>query len=377
MDGYYIGLMSGTSMDAVDAALVEFSGSRVLLKACHSLPLPAGLRNQLLKASHDDATTISRLADLDVALGRVFAGAVAALLKESGVAAADIRAVGSHGQTLYHRPQGDAPTTLQIADPNIIAEHSGITTVADFRRRDIAAGGEGAPLVPAFHNALFRSVSEDRAVLNIGGIANLTLLPRDRALPVRGFDSGPGNVLMDYWTDLHREAPFDRDGAWAAHGQVQRTLLEAMLNDAYFLRPPPKSTGRELFNPTWLTRMLQQVGAEAAPVDVQATLCELTAVSIARAVQQYASDAARILVCGGGVYNITLMSRLRTLLAPRSVESTEDHGIGPKWVEAMAFAWLARQTLLGLPGNLPAVTGARHPVVLGAIYPGRTASEKG
>lgn len=370
MDGHYIGLMSGTSMDAIDAALVEFSGNTIALKAQHSLSLPICLRERLLAASHDSTTAISLIAELDVQLGRLFAEAALKLLSDNGMSAANIRAIGSHGQTVYHYPQGNAPTTLQIGDPNIIAELSGITTVGDFRRRDIAAGGQGAPLVPAFHNAIFRSPVENRVVINIGGIANLTVLPRDAALPVRGFDSGPGNVLMDFWIYRHRGMDFDYDGAWAAAGQVRQDLLGAMLNDGYFSQPPPKSTGREHFNPNWLAAILRRYDAGIAAVDVQATLCELTALSLAQAVEQHASGSGKFLVCGGGVYNKALMTRLNELLAPRIVETTERHGIGPKWVEAMAFAWLARQNLRHLSGNLPAVTGAHRSVVLGAVYPG-------
>lgn len=376
MDGHYIGLMSGTSMDAVDAALVELRGDHIALVACRSLPLPDALRAALIEASHDHHTPIAHIAELDVRLGRLFAEAALDLLRANAVAAAEVRAIGSHGQTVYHRPQGDAPTSLQIADPNLIAELTGITTVADFRRRDIAAGGEGAPLVPAFHDAVFRSAAEDRVVLNLGGIANVTLLPRDRAVPVRGFDTGPANALMDHWVHRHRRAAYDDGGAWAASGRVQPSLLTALLREPYFTQPPPKSTGRELFNPGWLNALLMQAGAGLAPADVQATLCELTAVSVADAIQQQAPSCARVLVCGGGAYNATLMARLAALLA-RPLESTARHGIDPKWVEAMAFAWLARQTLLGRPGNLPAVTGARAPVVLGAIYPGGPAAGAG
>lgn len=376
MDGHYIGLMSGTSMDAVDAALVELRGDHIALVARRSLPLPEALRAALIEASHDHHTPIAHIAELDVRLGRLFAEAALDLLRTNAVAAAKVRAIGSHGQTVYHRPQGDTPTSLQIADPNLIAELTGITTVADFRRRDIAAGGQGAPLVPAFHDAVFRSDAEDRAVVNLGGIANITLLPRDRAAPVRGFDTGPGNALMDYWVHRHRRAAYDDGGAWAASGCVQPSLLAALLREPYFTQPPPKSTGRELFNPGWLNALLTQAGAGLAPADVQATLCELTAVSVAHAIQQHAPGCARVLVCGGGAYNATLMARLAALLA-RPVESTALHGIDPKWVEAMAFAWLARQTLLGRPGNLPAVTGARAPVVLGAIYPGGPAAGAG
>jgi len=376
MDGHYIGLMSGTSMDAVDAALVEFRGGTVALTAHHSQPLTATLRESLLSAAHDAATPLSRMTELDVRLGRLFAQAALSALRDSGVSPLHIRAIGSHGQTIYHRPHGDAPTTLQIGDPNIIAEHTGITTVADFRRRDIAAGGQGAPLVPAFHHAVFHCPTEDRVVINIGGIANITALPREPTAPVRGFDSGPGNVLMDYWIHRHQGAAYDRDGAWAASGRAHPDLLTALLSDGYFARPPPKSTGREYFNPAWLDQILRHYASGLAPADVQATLCELTVASLARAIDEHAATGMRVLVCGGGAHNVYLMTRLRARLMPRVVDSTEPFGVAPQWVESMAFAWLARQTLMQLPGNLPAVTGARHSVILGAVYAGASRTER-
>lgn len=373
MDGHYIGLMSGTSMDAIDAVLVGFRGDSIELVAHHTHPLPKTLRGSLLDAAHDAATPISRMTELDVQTGRLFAGAALALLRHSSISAQKIRAIGSHGQTIYHRPSSDAPTTLQIGDPNIIAERTGIVTVADFRRRDIAADGQGAPLVPAFHRAVFHSASEDRVVLNIGGIANITILPRDAGEPVRGFDTGPGNALMDDWIRRHQGVSFDRDGAWAASGRVQTGLLNALLNDSYFAQPPPKSTGREHFNPSWFTDVLQSCQSSFAAADVQATLCELTAAAIVLAIEEHAPTVTRVLVCGGGARNAHLMTRLHARLTPRIVEPTDLHGIPSQWVEAMAFAWLARQRLMGSPGNLPAVTGARHSVVLGAVYAGRSA----
>lgn len=373
MDGHYIGLMSGTSMDAIDAALVEFRGNSIELVAHHTHPLPKTLRTSLLDAAHDATTPISRMTELDVQTGRLFADAVLALLRHNGISTQKIRAIGSHGQTIYHRPRGDVPTTLQIGDPNIIAERTGIVTVADFRRRDIAAGGQGAPLVPAFHRAAFHSASEDRIILNIGGIANITILPRDIDEPVRGFDTGPGNALMDDWILRHQGVGFDHDGAWAASGRVQTGLLNTLLNDGYFAQPPPKSTGREHFNPRWFADVLKLCQASFTAVDVQATLCELTAASIALAIEEHAPTVARVLVCGGGARNAHLMTRLHARLTPRLLEPTDLHDIPAQWVEAMAFAWLARQRLMGSPGNLPTVTGARHLVVLGAIYAGRSA----
>ncbi|HET6397787.1 MAG TPA: anhydro-N-acetylmuramic acid kinase, partial [Pseudoxanthomonas sp.] len=272
--------------------------------------------------------------------------------------------IGSHGQTVRHRPGGEAPFTLQIGDGNVIAERSGIATVADFRRRDVAAGGHGAPLVPAFHAALLHSESEDRAVLNLGGIGNYTLLPRQG--PVRGFDTGPANALLDAWCQRHTGAAFDADGAFAAGGTVDEALLARLLDEPWFALPPPKSTGREQFHLDWVQARLR--GGES-PADVQATLLELSAATAADALRAHQPRTARVLACGGGVRNPVLMRRLAARLPGVAVESTAAHGLDPDFVEAMAFAWLARQTLAGLPGNLPAVTGARGPRVLGVVHP--------
>ncbi|MFP3874877.1 MAG: anhydro-N-acetylmuramic acid kinase [Thiohalophilus sp.] len=368
MTTYYIGLMSGTSLDGIDAALLDFSAAPSLL-AHHSQPLPDALRQQLYQLQspgQDELTTVMRL---DVELGRLFAKAVQALLKKTGLSANRIAGIGSHGQTLRHYPDGPNPSTLQIGDPNLIAELTGITTIADLRRRDMAAGGQGAPLVPAFHAALFRHSSRNRAILNIGGIANLTLLPATAKTPITGFDSGPGNGLMDAWIEQHQQQSYDRDGEWAASGHVHPGLLERLLHDPYFARTPPKSTGREYFNLSWLQAALEPF-ADLAPRDVQATLCELSARSIAEALQATMQSVDEVLICGGGVHNRTLYQRLGELLTPARLASTAEAGLDPDWVEAAAFAWLARQTLAGQPGNLPSVTGASHPVVLGGIYPG-------
>ncbi|GBE10022.1 anhydro-N-acetylmuramic acid kinase [bacterium BMS3Bbin12] len=370
MPEYYIGLMSGTSMDAIDAALVDLEHAPALL-ATHRRVLPEDLRRDLRALAEGGiAQELECYGRLDATLGELFAEAARAVLREAGLGPDRVRAIGSHGQTVRHRPDGPHPFSLQIGDPNLIAERSGVTTVADFRRRDLAAGGQGAPLVPAFHDLVFRSPGEDRVVLNLGGIANVTCLPRTPDAPVTGFDTGPGNMLMDAWCMRHLGQPYDRDGAWAARGRVLETLLAAWLEEPFFARPPPKSTGREHFHLAWLEQTLTAIGSTpAAPEDVQATLCELTAASIARAVRQYAPATRRLLVCGGGAANRTLLERLRHRLPGCTVESTAAHGLDPQWVEAAAFAWLAQRTLAGAPGNLPAVTGARHPVILGAIYP--------
>lgn len=367
-DALYIGLMSGTSLDGVDALLVDFAAAPPRAIASHYIPYPAALRRELLALSHASHIELHRLAQLDVRLGELYAAAVRELLNTSRIAADAIAAIGSHGQTVRHHPTGPHPYTLQLGDPNIIAERSGITTVADFRRRDMAAGGQGAPLVPAFHAALFRHAERNRVVLNLGGMANITVLPRDTAIPVTGFDTGPGNVLLDGWAARHRGTPYDAEGAWAAGGGVLPALLQRLLADPYFTTPPPKSTGRERFHLDWLEARLE--GTED-PQDVQTTLLELTARSVAQAIADHAAGTEEILVCGGGANNTALMQRLARHLAPRTVHSTAHHGVEPQAVEAMAFAWLARQTLHGAAGNLPAVTGARHPVVLGGVYRGR------
>ncbi len=363
----YIGLMSGTSLDAVDAVLVELTNTECQLQQALSLPIPGEIRRQALSLLSPGENELARIARLDVQLGRLFAEAAGKLLAQAKLQASDIRAIGSHGQTLRHLPDGPFPTSMQIGDPNIIAETTGITTVADFRRRDMAAGGQGAPLVPAFHAAILRSEKENRALLNIGGIANLSLLPADPAQPVTGFDTGPGNGLMDAWIEHHRQIPMDENGDWAAGGQIDEPLLERLLDDDYFRQPPPKSTGREYFNLHWLEARLSAC-PNRSPRDVQATLAELTARSIARAIREQAPGYSRVLLCGGGVHNAHLRRRLAAALPGCRISSTADAGLDPDWVEAMAFAWLAKQTLEGRPGNLPSVTGARHGVILGAVY---------
>ncbi len=366
-DDLYIGLMSGTSLDGIDAALVHFAeGTPPTLQASHHQPLPADLRAELEALTRPGEDELTRLCRADVLMGRELAAAVKALLAKTGIDRSAVRAIGSHGQTVRHLPAGDTPTTLQIGDPNIIAEQTGITTVADFRRRDMAAGGQGAPLVPAFHQAVFAQPGEARAVLNIGGIANLTLLPGDDR-PVIGFDTGPGNALMDAWIRHHLDQPCDAGGEWARRGRVDPELLGTLLDDPYFSTPPPKSTGRDHFHLAW-ARDLQPGLDRLRPEDVMATFLELTAVTIARALQATAPDTRLLLVCGGGVHNRHLMGRLQANLPGVTIASTHTAGVDPDWVEAMAFAWLARRALTGKPGNLPSVTGASHHVPLGAIY---------
>lgn len=366
----YIGLMSGTSMDAVDAVLIDLAApagaSRpTQLIATYTLPLPADLHSVLAGLAHR-AVTFDEITQLDVVLGRLFAEAANGLLAQTGDSPESIAAIGSHGQTVYHRPQGTYPSSIQLGDPNLIAELTGITTVADFRRRDLAAGGQGAPLVPAFHQMQF-AAQENRVIVNIGGIANITVLATSADSTVTGFDTGPGNVLMDAWCARHRRTPYDPQGAWAAQGRCHSGLLAALLSAPYFSLPPPKSTGREAFHPAWLEGVLARFPT-LPPADVQATLCELTATTITQSILSVAPATERVLVCGGGAYNDTLLQRLGALLAPRIVTTTAEHGIGPRWVEAAAFAWLAQRTLAHQPGNLTTVTGARRPVILGGVY---------
>lgn len=374
-DGTFVGLISGTSADGIDAALVEFSGSHCSLRLGRTYAWDATLRNRLVELGQGaPVQSIEELGTLDVRIGEAFAAATAALISEAGAEIEQICAIGSHGQTVRHRPAGALgdgrnPFTWQLGDAAVIAERSRITTVADFRRRDIAAGGHGAPLVPAFHAAMLHSPDEDRAVLNLGGIGNYTLLPRDSvAQPhlVRGFDTGPANALMDAWCERHHGQSYDADGAFAARGQVDQALLSRLLDEPFFALPPPKSTGREHFHLGWLQERLS--GSES-PQDVQATLLELSAVTIADLLQSQQPHTRRVLVCGGGVRNSRLIARIAALLPQALVESTGKHGLDPDFLEAMAFAWLARQTLAGLPGNLPSVTGARGPRVLGVIHP--------
>lgn len=370
MAWFFLGLISGTSADAIDAALLDFAGERPQVRATRSTPYPAALRERVLGLSQLDATVdLDAFGALDTAIGEAFAAAALALLADAGINADEVIAIGSHGQTLRHRPRPPHCFTLQVGCPHVIAERTGCTVVADFRRRDVAAGGEGAPLLPAFHAAVLADRDETRAVLNLGGIGNLSLLAPDR--PVRGFDTGPANGLLDAWCQRHTGAAYDREGAWAAGGRVLPALLEACLAEPWLARPPPRSSGRDQFHLGWLATRLD--GSESAR-DVQATLLEFSAQSIARALRAEQPDTRRLIACGGGVHNRALMDRLAALLPELRIESSAAHGLDPDAVEAAGFAWLARQTLAGRPGNCPEVTGAIGPRVLGAIIPGRGSS---
>jgi anhydro-N-acetylmuramic acid kinase len=362
----YLGLISGTSMDGIDAALLDVDPAGMRVLAAAGYDWSDSLRARLRRAAEDyERIGLTEYGSLDTIVGMEFASAALRLIETAGVAPARVRAIGSHGQTVLHQPHGTTPFTLQIGDPNLIAERVRIDVVADFRRRDIAAGGQGAPLMPAFHAAAFAGAGETRAVVNIGGIANLTLLPATG--DVLGFDTGPGNCLLDAWARRHLNQACDLGGAWARGGHVDERLLAELLREPYFARPFPKSTGRETFSDAWLERAL---GAnERAPADVQATLAQLTARSIADSLGCGGGSPARaLLVCGGGAFNDDLMRRLADALPGTQVRTTADYGIAPEHVEAAGFAWLAHRFLEGLAGNLPTVTGARHPVPLGALY---------
>ncbi|HXE66432.1 MAG TPA: anhydro-N-acetylmuramic acid kinase [Rhodanobacteraceae bacterium] len=359
----YLGLISGTSADGIDAALVCFA-PRLEVIAAHTFPYPDDLRRRIVALARSDAAlALDDLGHLDVEIGERFAEAALALLREANVAPSAITALGSHGQTVCHRPSGPHPFTSQLGDPNVVAERTGIVAVGDFRRTDVAAGGQGAPLLPALHAAVLADTVTPRAILNLGGIANLTLLVPDR--PVLGFDTGPANCLMDAWSLRVRGTPRDDAGVWARSGRVDQALLARLLDDPYFSASPPKSTGREVFNNDWLDARLPQ---GLAPENVQATLLLLSARSIAGAVRDHAPEVREVYACGGGVHNGALMDVLRGQLPNVKVETTAALGLDPDFVEAVGFAWLARARLENMPGNLPSVTGARGPRVLGAIY---------
>lgn len=353
-------------MDGIDAVLVELGSRSCKTLATYSHDYAPSLRERLMLASrHPERAGIDDYGRLDRATGECFRDAALGVLAKTGVSPDSVRAIGSHGQTVRHLPRDAEPFTLQIGDPNVIASGTGITTVADFRRRDVALGGEGAPLAPAFHQWLFATEASSRVVLNIGGFSNVTVLQDGTS--VVGFDTGPGNSLLDAWHQEHKDGPFDNDGAWADSGNVDESLLSACLADPYFALPPPKSTGFEYFNLAWLAERLKN--SDLAPNDVQATLLALTVTTIRQAIAEHAAGTSEVLVCGGGVHNTALMRELAGAVDPITVRSTNDFGLHPDWVEAAAFAWLASRTLDGLPGNLPAVTGASGAAVLGGIYP--------
>ena len=360
----WLGLISGTSADGIDAVLVRFD-PQLDVVASHTYPYPAVLRQRVIALAQSRASiALDDYGRLDVEIGECFATAALSVMREAGIPTAEIAAIGSHGQTVCHRPAGSHPFTLQIGDPSVIAERTGIATVADFRRADVAAGGQGAPLLPALHAAVFADPVMPRAILNLGGIANLTILTPGH--DVLGFDTGPANCLLDAWAARHLNAARDDNGAWACSGRVDEALLTRWLEDPYFHAAPPKSTGREVFNLDWLDA---RVPEQAAPADVQATLLALSARSIAHALRALGRDTLEVFACGGGVHNAALMDALRRELSTTRLDTTAALGLDPDYVEAVGFAWLARARLANESGNLPTVTGARGARVLGAIYP--------
>ena len=371
--GLFIGLMSGTSVDGIDCALVQIKDEQVQLVHTLQQDIPTEIREQVATLSHSGPGEIERMGVLDRHLGQLFGHAALSLLAAADVSAADITAIGSHGQTIRHRPPsgghaGEQSFSLQIGDPNTIAEATGITTVADFRRRDIAAGGEGAPLAPAFHRGAFGQEGVNRAIVNIGGIANASLLQGNKL--IAGFDTGPGNTLLDHWIERQQHKPFDRDGQWAASGTINAALMEKLMAHPYLALTGPRSTGKEAFNLPWLFDLL--AGLPGIPAeDVQATLAQYTAQTIANAVAGHTTpEIKEVYLCGGGAHNGDLVRRLQEALPNCAVSNTSDLGIDPDWVEAATFAWLAQQSLAGLAGNAPEVTGAAGERILGAIHPG-------
>ena len=362
----YIGLMSGTSLDGADGVLVDFSEAKLRVLASSSSSFPSDFRDELLALNAPAHNELHRAAMASNQLAGVYANVVESLLRDAGLTANDIHAMGAHGQTVRHQPASGY--TLQLNNPALLAERTGINVVADFRSRDVAAGGQGAPLVPAFHQSVFGKQDATTLVLNIGGISNLSVLPAiDATGDVLGFDCGPGNALMDAWCLQHTHQRFDNGGRWAASGYLIPALLASLLDEPYFALPPPKSTGRDLFSMAWLAEKLAPF-KDQRPVDVQNTLTELTASACARCADSYLKYSKELIVCGGGAYNHYLMERLQASLPTLKVVSSAARGLPPLQVEAAAFAWLARQTVLRLPGNLPSVTGAKGLRVLGAVY---------
>jgi len=377
-DDLYIGLMSGTSIDGIDVALVKMTPSECILVAFLNYPIKPEIKQNISKLSSPQSRStslefenrIELMAKMDVIMGHCFADAVNAILKQENLSSSDIIAIGSHGQTLRHRPANKNPFTLQIGDANIIAEKTGITTVADFRRMDIAAGGQGAPLAPAFHNAILRSSKIDRIILNLGGIANITLLPKDSNKNILGFDTGTANTLLDAWYKKHHpnsKYDFDKDSNFAKKGNINKVLLQILLSDPFFQLPHPKSTGREHFCLDWLLTQIKRINQEIKPEDIQRTLIELTTQTITDSIKTLRLSKYQILACGGGMHNQFLLTSLTEKLNV-NVEKTNDFDVNGDYLEAMTFAWLAKQRLEQKTGNLPSVTGARLAKVLGAIY---------
>ncbi|MDD0823157.1 anhydro-N-acetylmuramic acid kinase [Mannheimia sp. AT1] len=364
---YYIGVMSGTSLDGVDIALVDFAKNPPKITACDFFPMPEALRADVSALVKTGETNLQQLGEIDHRLGLLYAESINAFLAKNQLKAEDIQAIGCHGQTIWHSPNSAYPFTTQIGDMNLVAEKTGITTIADFRRKDMAVGGQGAPLVPAFHQAVFNAPNRLTVVLNIGGISNISVLAPNQA--TIGYDVGAGNTLMDIWIEQHHGKRYDKNAEWAKSGCVNQALLDALLDEPFFAKAPPKSTGRELFNLNWLAKKLQNFTA-CKPEDVQRTLAEFTAQSIANELIKLENNLpCLLLVCGGGARNPLLMERFATLLPNWNVTTTNEFGFDIDYVEAAAFAWLAYQRIHQLPSNMPSVTGAKKAVSLGVIYP--------
>ncbi len=365
---YYLGIMSGTSLDGVDLALMDFSTEAPRFVAADFTPMPPEIREKLTALLRTGETSLARLGELDHRLALLYADCVHRFLHARGLCASAIRAIGCHGQTVWHAPQGRYPFTMQIGDMNLLAAKTGITVIGDFRRKDMAYGGQGAPLVPAFHQGIFGAPERVTVVLNIGGISNISVLFPNQ--PVSGYDTGAGNALMDGWIEKHLGKAYDENAVWASSGRVNHALLSDLLDESYLALPPPKSTGRELFNMDWLAKKLQKHTA-LAPCDVQATLLEFTVQSAVRpllAIGRWTTLPCLLLVCGGGAKNPLLMTRFTDLLPDWTVATTGDYGLDADYVEAAAFAWLAYRRINGLTGNLPSVTGAQSAVGLGAVF---------
>jgi len=364
---YYIGVMSGTSLDAIDVTITTLdSNTKIISSKSFDIPLP--IRQSIESLCSPGDNEIHRMSELDNQLAQLFASNINSLIDSQEIDRRLIRAIGSHGQTIRHMPSNKHPYTLQIGNGALISKLTGITTVTDFRRADIAAGGQGAPLVPAFHNSIFSESTKNRVIVNIGGMANITILNNQCPATISGFDTGPGNVLLNEWILLQQNLSYDKDGAWSASQDYDESLLKLMLQDSYFKLPPPKSTGREHFNLNWVKQCIATLNKTISASIVQSTLCELTARSICDAIKKYAYTTDDVVLCGGGTHNKDLVSRIKTI-CKLNVVSSADFGIDPDFVESAAFAWLAKQTLEGVPANVPEVTGANQPVILGAIYP--------
>ena len=369
MGKLYLGLMSGTSQDGVDAVLVKLDSDIHEIQRTSTTPYPDPLRRRIEALLAIPSVSLEELGGLDVVIAEFFADCVLRLLKDSGLDPDRVAAIGHSGHTVFHRPSGPEPFSMQLGDPSTVAARTGITTVGHLRQMDVALGGQGAPLAPAFHHWAFAEPGERRVVVNVGGIANVSILEPGRAL--LGFDTGPGNALLDRWTQRCTGKPYDHDGEWSRTGDVNGRLLDDLLADPYFRRSPPKSTGLEHFNLDWLQAVLARSGQPPRDADVQATLTELTAATIATGIGAAGCRPRRVILCGGGARNGALRQRLAARLEGVPVESSALHGIEPEWVEAVLFAWLARARLRGEPGNAPSITGARRPATLGGVYSGR------